>query len=130
MDDLSRSFIMLLIGGNNVFFGRVTHAYFFQYCGWARKTISLKDPLFITPIIMFHIKTIKETQCPLSIIILSESCPIVMTLTFENNHFVNHGLVKNTKLEYLGNKKLRNLCLRWNIFRSYHFIAEVTFEWG
>ena len=52
----------IFIGENNVFFCHVTHAYFFQYCGWARKAISLKDPLFITQISMFHIKTIEESQ--------------------------------------------------------------------
>ena len=38
---------MLLIG-ENVFFCHVTNAYFFQYCGWARKAISMKDAQFIT----------------------------------------------------------------------------------
>ena len=38
---------MLLIG-ENVFFCCVTNAYFFQYCGWARKAISMKDAQFIT----------------------------------------------------------------------------------
>ena len=56
---------MLLIGENNVFFCVcVTHAYFFQYCGWARKAVSLKDPLIITQVSMFYIKTIKESQYP------------------------------------------------------------------
>ena len=50
---------MLLIG-ENVFFCRVTNAYFFQYCGCARKAISMKDAQFITSISMFHIKTIKH----------------------------------------------------------------------
>ena len=76
----------ILIGENNVFFCHVTHAYFFQYCGWARKAISLKDPLFITQISMFHIKTVEESQFPSSIITPSKSCPIVMSLTFENDH--------------------------------------------
>ena len=51
---------MVLIGENNVIFCSVTHTYIFQYCGWARKIILLKDPLFITQICVFHIKKIKE----------------------------------------------------------------------
>ena len=50
---------------------------------------------------------------------------------------VNHGIVKNTKtwiscernLIFLRNKKTLNLCFRWNILRSYRFVAEVTFKW-
>ena len=49
---------------------------------------------------------------------------------------VNHGMVKNTKtwiswkrnIFFLQNKKILNLCLRWHIFRSYPFLAEVTFK--
>ena len=49
---------------------------------------------------------------------------------------VNHGMVKNTKtwiswernIIFLRNKKILNLCLRWHILRSYHFIAEVSFN--
>ena len=49
---------------------------------------------------------------------------------------VNHGMVKNTKtwiswewnIIFLLNKKILNLCLRWHIFRSYCFVAEVTFN--
>ena len=61
-----QEFYMSLIGENHAFFCCVTHAYFFQYYGWARKAISLKDPQFISQISMFHIKTIKELQCPSS----------------------------------------------------------------
>ena len=49
---------------------------------------------------------------------------------------VNHGMVKNTKTwiswewnrTFLWNKKILNLCLRWHILRSYHFVVEVTFQ--
>ena len=49
---------------------------------------------------------------------------------------VNHGIDKNTKtwisleqkITFLLNKKILNLCLRWHIFRSYCFVAEVTFK--
>ena len=48
---------------------------------------------------------------------------------------VHHGMVKNTKFDYLENettflrnKKISNLCLRWHILRSYRFIVEVTFN--
>ena len=49
---------------------------------------------------------------------------------------VNHGMVKNTKawiswerkITFLRNKKNLNLCLRWHILRSYHFVVEVTFK--
>ena len=52
--------------------------------------------------------------------------------------FVNHGIVKNTKTWisweqntiFLQNKKILNLCLRRHILRSYHFVAEVTFNEG
>ena len=49
---------------------------------------------------------------------------------------VNHAMVKNMKtwiswernIIYLPNKKILNLCFRWHILRSYHFVAEVTFK--
>ena len=49
---------------------------------------------------------------------------------------LNYGMVKNTKTwiswewhkTFLWNKKILNLCLRWHIFRSYCFVAEVTFN--
>ena len=49
---------------------------------------------------------------------------------------VNHGMVKKTKtliswernIIFLQNKKILNLCFRWQILRSYHFEAEVTFK--
>ena len=49
---------------------------------------------------------------------------------------VNHGMVKNTKtwiswewnIIFLRNEKILNLCLRWHILRSYHFVAEVTLK--
>ena len=49
---------------------------------------------------------------------------------------VNHWMVKNTKtwisweqnIAFLQNKQILNLCLRWNILRSYSLLAEVTFN--
>ena len=50
---------------------------------------------------------------------------------------VNYEIVKNTKtwisrewniIFFLRNKKILNLCLRWQIWRSCRFIAEVTFK--
>ena len=49
---------------------------------------------------------------------------------------VNHGMVKNRNtwiswernIIFLWNKKTLNLCLRWNIQRSYCFVVEVTFK--
>ena len=49
---------------------------------------------------------------------------------------INHGMVKNNKtwisqeqnITFLWNKKIRNLCLRRRILRSYHFVAEVIFN--
>ena len=49
---------------------------------------------------------------------------------------VNQWMVKNTKtwisrernIVFLQNKKNLNLCFRWHILRSYHFVAEVTFK--
>ena len=48
----------------------------------------------------------------------------------------NHRMVKNTKswtswernITFLWSKKILNLCLKWRIFRSYCFVAEVTFN--
>ena len=49
---------------------------------------------------------------------------------------VNHGMVKNKKtgiswernIIFLQNKEILNLCLRWQILRSYCFVAEVTIK--
>ena len=49
---------------------------------------------------------------------------------------VNHGMVQNTKIWvsveqniiFLQNKKVLNICFRWHILISYHFVAEVTFK--
>ena len=49
---------------------------------------------------------------------------------------VNQGMVGNTKnlnilkqnITFLRNKKILNLCLRWHNLRSYHFVAEATFN--
>ena len=62
-------------------------------------------------------------------------------VSFTNTHrdiinSASHGMVKNTKtwiswewnIIFLQNKKILNLCLRWHILRSYHFVAEVTLK--
>ena len=63
--------------------------------------------------------------------------PVLWTNTHNDiTDLVNHGMVKNTKTSiswkwniiFLQNKKNLNLCLRWHILRSYHFLAEVTFK--
>ena len=49
---------------------------------------------------------------------------------------VNHWMVRNTKtwisweqnIIFLQNKNILNLCFRWHILKSYHFVAEVTFK--
>ena len=49
---------------------------------------------------------------------------------------VNYGIVKNTKtwiswewkITFLKNKKTLNLCLKWQILRSFCFVGEVTFK--
>ena len=49
---------------------------------------------------------------------------------------VNHEVFKNVKtlislernITFLQNEKIHNLCLRWFIFRSYNFVAKVTFK--
>ena len=49
---------------------------------------------------------------------------------------VNHGMVKNTKtwiswewnITFLQNKRILNLCLGWDILKSYGFVVEVTFK--
>ena len=48
----------------------------------------------------------------------------------------NHGMVKNRKtwiswernIIFQRNQKILSLCFRWYILRSYHFLAEVTFN--
>ena len=62
-------------------------------------------------------------------------------VSFTNTHhdvagFVNHRIVKNRNtwtfweqnINFLQNKKILNLHLRWCIFRSCRFVAEVTFK--
>ena len=57
---------------------------------------------------------------------------LIMTMT----DLVNHGMVKNKKtwiswernIIFLRNKRILNLCFGWHIFRSYCFVAEVTFK--
>ena len=49
---------------------------------------------------------------------------------------VNHEMVKNTKtwiswewnINFLRNEKILNLCFRWHILRSHHFLVEVIFK--
>ena len=62
--------------------------------------------------------------------IYSQMHPVSCT----NNHhevtdLVNHGMIKNTKTWLSSEGKINlNLCLRWHILRSYHFVVEVTFK--
>ena len=62
-------------------------------------------------------------------------------VSYTNTHrdftdLANHGMVKTTKtwiswernIIFLRNKEFLNLCLRWHIWRSYHFVVEVTFN--
>ena len=64
-------------------------------------------------------------------------CPVFCTNTHHDvTDLLNHGIFKNTKtliswkwnIIYLRNKKILNLCLKWYVLRSYHFLAEVTFK--
>ena len=63
------------------------------------------------------------------------------TNIFTNTHhdvtdLVNHGMVKNTEtwisweqnITFLWNKEILKLCLKWHIFWSYCFAAEITFR--
>ena len=65
----------------------------------------------------------------------------VHLLSCANTHhditdLVNHEMVKNAKnwisweqnIAFLQNKKILNMCFRWHVLRSYHFVAEVTFK--
>ena len=36
--------------------------------------------------------------------------------------------ISKTEISFPWNKKILNLCLRWHILKSYHFVAEVTFN--
>ena len=65
--------------------------------------------------------------------------PVLCTNTHHDiTDLVNHGMVKNTKtwiswkqnIIFLRNKKILKLCLRWHIFRSCRFLAEVTLKVG
>ena len=53
----------------------------------------------------------------------------------DTTDFINHGWLKiqtwifwERNINFLQNKKILNLCLRWHILRSYRFLAEVTFK--
>ena len=60
--------------------------------------------------------------------------PVSRTNTHRDvTDLISHGMVKNTKTWerntiFLRNKKILNLCFRWHILRSYHFVAEVNFN--
>ena len=49
---------------------------------------------------------------------------------------LNHGMVRNTKtriswerdIMFSRNKKILNLCHKWQVFRSYRFVVDVTFK--
>ena len=51
---------------------------------------------------------------------------------------INDGMVKYTKtciswernMICVRNKKILNLCLIWHIFKSYHFVTELTFKYS
>ena len=51
-------------------------------------------------------------------------------------NLVNYGMIQNTKtwisweqnITFLWNKEILNLCFRWYILRSYHFVVGVTFK--
>ena len=69
--------------------------------------------------------------------IYSKIYPVSCTNTHHDViDLVNNGMFKNTitwiswkwNITFLRNKKILNLCLRWHIFRSYCFVAEVTFN--
>ena len=59
--------------------------------------------------------------------------PVHNNIRHDVTDLVNHGMVKNTKA-YISReliyetKKILNLCLRWHILRSYHFVVKVTFK--
>ena len=67
-----------------------------------------------------------------------QKCTISCTHTHDDvtDGSSNHGMAKTTKtwmswelnITFPRNKKILNLCLRWHIFRSYRFVAEVTFK--
>ena len=57
----------------------------------------------------------------------SKMHPVWCTNTHHDvKDLVNHGMVKKIKA---WNKKNINLCLRWHILRSYHFLEEVTIKY-
>ena len=65
-----------------------------------------------------------------------QKCTLPHLLILIATDSVNHGMVKNTKtwisweqnIIFLQNKKILNLCPRWHVQRSYHFVVEVTFK--
>ena len=55
--------------------------------------------------------------------------PISCTNTHHDiTDLVSHGISWEWNITFLWNKKILNLCIRWHILRSYHFVAEVTFK--
>ena len=64
-------------------------------------------------------------------------CPVSCTnIHHDVTDLVKHGMLKNTKtwiswernITLLRNKKILNVCLRWDILRSFGFVVEVTFK--
>ena len=63
-----------------------------------------------------------------------QKCTLTHDTHYQITDLVNHGMVKNTKtwiswewsITFLQNRKNLNLCIRWNILRSYCFVANVT----
>ena len=66
-----------------------------------------------------------------------KNAPCLMYYTHRDvTDLINHVMVKNKKTWiswkrteiFLRNKKIPNLCFRWNNLKSYRFVAEVTFN--
>ena len=71
--------------------------------------------------------------------IYSKVYPVLCTNTHHDvTYLVNQWMVINTKtwisregnITFLWNKKILNLCIRWHIWSSYRFVAEVTFKFN
>ena len=93
------------------------HSHLFQYCSWARKAISLKDPLFVSQISMFHIKTIKELQYKYNYTIqkLSNCCHFRLKMTI-----LTLNLAKST-CSQLTNQALVPMFMVGQLLFSYSF---------
>ena len=64
-------------------------------------------------------------KCPMShVLILIMTSQIWWIIVVKNETWISW----ERNITFLWNKKTLYLCLRWHIFRSYHFAAEVTFK--